>query len=335
MSNLFRLAGFVCALALVATAAEVPLKPASLILDTDIGNDIDDVLALAMVHALESRGEARLLAVTISKDNRASATAVKALNEFYCRPSIPIGLVRNGVSKESSGMLDVLARRRASEDVPDAADVLKRTLENQPDQSVIVVQIGFSTNLARLVASEDGQALVKKKVRLLTLMAGNFVESRPEFNIETDLDSARALLDRWPTEMIFSGYEVGMGIQHPVASIQHDFGYKPKHPVVEAWMQFGRGDQNRPSYDETAVLQAIRPDRGYFDLSGRGTVVLDARGATHFTPDPSGKCRYMILRSDQVSTIQQLEADLVSQPPLPQPARLRPARCEKHKSKAH
>ncbi|PSO77991.1 MAG: nucleoside hydrolase, partial [Cyanobacteria bacterium QH_8_48_120] len=35
-----------------------------------MGNDIDDALALAMLHAFESRQEAKLLAVTITKDNK-------------------------------------------------------------------------------------------------------------------------------------------------------------------------------------------------------------------------------------------------------------------------
>lgn len=37
--------------------------------DTDIGNDVDDVLALGMIHSLESRGLCRLLSVTITKDH--------------------------------------------------------------------------------------------------------------------------------------------------------------------------------------------------------------------------------------------------------------------------
>ena len=45
-------------------------QPARVIFDTDIGNDIDDGLAMAMLHSFESRGEIRLLAVTITKDNR-------------------------------------------------------------------------------------------------------------------------------------------------------------------------------------------------------------------------------------------------------------------------
>ena len=51
-------------------------EPVRLILDTDIGNDIDDALALALIHSLENRAEVRLLAVTITKDNRWSAPYV-------------------------------------------------------------------------------------------------------------------------------------------------------------------------------------------------------------------------------------------------------------------
>ncbi len=50
-------------------AKPVPLIPVPLIFDTDIGNDCDDVLALGMIHSLQTRGECELLAVTITKDH--------------------------------------------------------------------------------------------------------------------------------------------------------------------------------------------------------------------------------------------------------------------------
>ena len=45
-------------------------EPVPVIFDTDMGNDVDDAIALAMLHALESRGESKLLAVTVTKDGR-------------------------------------------------------------------------------------------------------------------------------------------------------------------------------------------------------------------------------------------------------------------------
>src|SRR6516225_8032497 len=54
----------VVALAAVCLAAA---QGAPVVFDTDMGNDVDDALALAVLHALESRGECRLIAVTITK----------------------------------------------------------------------------------------------------------------------------------------------------------------------------------------------------------------------------------------------------------------------------
>src|SRR5438270_9256297 len=64
MSRSFLLALIVVSLSARAVIAAEPVRP---ILDTDIGNDLDDALALAMIHALENRAEVRLLAGTITK----------------------------------------------------------------------------------------------------------------------------------------------------------------------------------------------------------------------------------------------------------------------------
>ncbi|MCL5745638.1 MAG: nucleoside hydrolase, partial [Acidobacteria bacterium] len=67
------------ALALPLAAAD----PVRVIFDTDMGNDIDDAVALAILHALESRGESKLLAVTITKDNPIAAPYVDIVITFY------------------------------------------------------------------------------------------------------------------------------------------------------------------------------------------------------------------------------------------------------------
>src|SRR5690348_18474923 len=92
----------------VFAAEAVPI-----IFDTDMGNDIDDALALAVLHALESRGECRLIAVTITKDNPWAAPYVDLVNTFYGRAHVPIGMVKgSGVTREDSQMIRVPATRR-------------------------------------------------------------------------------------------------------------------------------------------------------------------------------------------------------------------------------
>lgn len=135
--------------------------------DTDVGNDVDDALALAMIHALESRGEAKLLAVTITKDNRWAAPYVDLVNHFYGRGQVPIGVVKNGMTPADSPMIRIPAERKLPNDKlvyprrimdgrtsPEAVGLLRKTLAAEKDGSVVIVQVGFSTNLVRLLDSE-------------------------------------------------------------------------------------------------------------------------------------------------------------------------------------
>src|ERR1044071_6611116 len=96
----------------VSSISGFSATPVPIIFDTDIGNDIDDALALAMLHAFESRGEARLLAVTITKDNRWAAPYVDVVNTFYGRARIPVGVVKNGKTPEDSRMIRVPVERK-------------------------------------------------------------------------------------------------------------------------------------------------------------------------------------------------------------------------------
>src|ERR1017187_4912007 len=82
------------------------------IFDTDMGNDVDDALALAMLHALESRGECRLLGVTVTKDNPWAAVYVDLVDTFYGRGRIPVGMVKgSGVTPDNSKMIQAPAER--------------------------------------------------------------------------------------------------------------------------------------------------------------------------------------------------------------------------------
>lgn len=322
---------FLCALcgvlALFTSARTVrAAEPVRLILDTDMGNDIDDLFALAMIHALESRAEVRLLAVTITKDNRYAAPFISLIDTYYGRPQIPIGVVHNGKTPEDSPFLRILAENPAvyphgSSHFEEAVELLRQTLAAQPDHSVTIAQIGFSTNLARLLDSPGGRALVLKKVKLLCLMAGNFSEPQPEFNVYIDPDSAKVLFARWPTPMIFSPFDVGLKVTFPHTAITRDFNYDPQHPVPAAWRIYMAGKPpDRPNWDSTAVLEAIRPDRGYFELSGPGRVSLGPKSITNFKPDPEGNCRYLIIKPDQVERVRAVITTLVSGPPEARPS---------------
>ncbi len=314
-------------------------EPVRLIFDTDVCGDCDDVLALGMIHSLQSRGLCSLLAVTISVDNDQAAPFVDAVNTFYGRGTVPIGVVGKGGVVEKSKYLSMVEDKEtdgrfryphdllSSASAPTATDVLRATLAKQPDHSVVIAQVGFSTNLARLLDSPpdqhspfSGRELVERKVRLLSLMAGAFqpIETNKrflEYNVVKDVASARTLAARWPTAIVYSGFEIGIALPYPAISIERDYRYVKHHPLAEAYIRRNPPPHNRPTWDLTSVLYAVQPDRGYFDISPRGMVTVEPDGFTRFEPGSEGKHRYLILRPEQRLRILEALVQLSSQPP--------------------
>lgn len=292
--------------------------PVPVIFDTDMGNDVDDVMALAMLHSLESRGHCKLLAVTVTKDHPLAAAFVDAVNSFHGRPDIPIGVVRDGATKDE-GKFNGLANAsdngkaryphdlKSGDAAPEAVGLIRKILAGQADRSVVLVQVGFFTNFSRLLDSKadefsplGGEELIRKKVRLLSLMAGAFQpidgnDRYREYNVVQDIPAARQLAERWPTPRVWSGFEIGIAATYPHQSIEKDYEYVPHHPLKEAYYLYEPPPHDRPTWDPTSVLQAVLPDRGYFQLSGPGRVTVDGEGVTEFQPAPDGPDRHLIL----------------------------------------
>jgi len=332
---LFLRNSFRTVLILVLCCAFSMLRGASvrLIFDTDMGNDVDDAVALAMIHALESRGEAKLLAVTVTKDNRWAAPFIDAMDTFYGRSDVPIGVVRNGKTPEDSKMIRLPAERKRPDgqfvyprrlmdgrEAPEAVALLRRVLAKEKDGDVVIVQVGFSTNLARLldsppdsVSSLPGRDLVKRKVQLLSLMGGAFPQGQAEYNIKTDIPAARKLFDLWPTPIVASGFEVGESILYPATSIEKDYTYVQDHPLAEAYRDYMKMPYDRPMWDPSATLYAVHP--GYFTVSPRGRITVDDEGKTHFKPEAGGTHQYLLANPEQRTRALHAIVELARRPP--------------------
>jgi len=370
MGSCYRLvlaAALTVGLTSIPTFAEQPnVEPVRVIFDTDMDVDLDDALALAMLHTLADRGEVALLAVTVSTDDDWSVAYVDLVNTYFGRPRTPIGRVRGGVTRaavrrylpsddptwvrgyarEVSERMIPNGRRRFARHldparVPDAVTLLRRTLSAQPDHSVTMIQVGFSTNLARLLDSQadgvsplSGVELVRRKVRLLSAMAGDFRNpegGRDAFNVYLDVPSAHQLFEHWPTPVVLSGGEIGANVHYRGARIATDFLYDPHHPILEAYVYMdnfwrragavGNPYHDHASFDLTSVLVGVRPDRAYFDLSPVGLMHVLPDATLRFSPDPNGHHRYLILRPDQRARAQEAMEALVSQPPRQHQAR--------------
>jgi inosine-uridine nucleoside N-ribohydrolase len=313
-------------------AAEDPTR---IIFDTDMGNDIDDALALAELHAFETRGEARLLAVTITKDNPWAPVFVDLLNTYYGRPDIPIGIVKGGRTPDDGHYTRRVAEMRGRDgsllyprrltpetEVADAVLLLRKTLAAQPDHSVVIVQVGFSTNLARLLDSgpddssaQNGRGLAARKVRLVSIMGGEFRPGRePEYNIRIDVPAAQKLFREWPGAIVTSAFDIGETIRYAARNMDIDFRYAPHHPLNDGYQAYRPMPYDEPLWDPTAALFAVRPDDGYFSTSPPGTISVDDKGVTTFTPSPGGKHRYLIVDDSQRARVREAVSILVSEP---------------------
>ena len=130
------------------------------ILETDFTLDVDDVGALAVLHALADRGEVEFLAVSYNEVQRNAADAIRAVNAWYGRADLPVGVFQGPLEDpddEHSRYIDPLARMApAAGDaaVDSSLDVYRQALRAQPDGAVTIVSVGFPNNLYELLRRE-------------------------------------------------------------------------------------------------------------------------------------------------------------------------------------
>src|SRR5215831_17118159 len=70
-------------------------KDVPIILDTDIAPDYDDVGAMAVLHSLADRGEAKILATISCNTFETTAPTLSVLNTYFKRYDISIGVTKS------------------------------------------------------------------------------------------------------------------------------------------------------------------------------------------------------------------------------------------------
>ncbi len=278
--------------------------PVGVIFDTDLAADVDDVGAVAVLHALADAGEAEVLAMGISIKNPWSAPCLDALNTYFGRPDIPIGVPKGASiadpSKYARGVAEEFPHDlKSPDDAPDVVSVYRKALAAQPDASVVFVTVGFLTNAAALIDSGPdaqspltGAELIRRKVRRWVCMGGGF-PSGHEYNILKDAPASRKAIGAWPTPIAFSGFEIG-------EPIQTGAGLKatPRdNPVRRAYELFN-GLANRSSWDQTAVLYAVRGTEagpsGLWDVHEGGSIAVFPDGRDRWLDEPDRGHSYLV-----------------------------------------
>ncbi|MFD5296647.1 nucleoside hydrolase [Streptomyces mutabilis] len=264
------------------------------LLDTDIGSDVDDALALGV---LLGSPEARLRGVTTvygdtllrarlahrlaglaghdltvvpgTRETLSGKEVWWAGHEGKAFPDLDTEPVHDGIAAERFLAENVLAR-------PGAVDVMG---------------IAPLANIARAIAYDTG---FSSAVRTLYLMGGHFAsDPKAEHNIVSDVTAARAVFDSGiPT--VITGLEITTRVRigrDGIEAIRAAGGYgEALAREIDAWTGF-TGEGWSVPHDPITALSMLRPD---LYETRNGTVTVDDEGHTWFHPDPSGPARLVV-----------------------------------------
>lgn len=297
-----------CSVGIEKTQSDFSVAP-NVILDTDIGNSLDDLVALDILHHYCRQGKISLLAVMVNHDVPLAPQATDVFDTWYGAGQTPIGMVTDGV-KESHIWEDYApllcnceSYRRTITDysaLPDAVALYRKILAKSDDRSVTILSIGFLTNISRLLesgpdeySSLNGIDLVKKKVRSVVAMCGS--QNEAEYNVSYDISSARNVFGKLPVSMSIIPGETRM----PVLSeeIFEHTAWADLHPVALAYTTHDKEDMNM-CWDAVAGLAYVT---GFSDvtISDPYDAAINSIGIMELTANPNGNFRVLSLSSEQ------------------------------------
>lgn len=281
-------------------------NPVKIIFDTDLGSDYDDVGALAFLHAAADSGKAEILATMASNMYELTAPSIDLINTYFGRQNLPVGSPKTGGVTDISPYhwADTIVARyphtlKTTSEAPDAVKVFRKILADQPDTSVIVVTVGYLTNISNLLKSQPddisplaGKELIIRKVKRLVTMGGIFPDGGRSFNIFMDSAASEYVFKYWPGEIIFTGDDIGDRIKTGLRLINSDIKNSPVKDTYRIGMPLSGDTSGRMSWDQTAVLIGVYGTDGYFDTV-RGKITVSSDGSNTWENDPEGRHIYV------------------------------------------
>lgn len=310
--------------------------PVKLIFDTDFRTDVDDPGTLAMLHGLQNEGRVEILGVISTTAGPGVVGAIDAVNTYFARPGIPIGLIAaaratGGGDPYSPTLADTnrYPSAQANATAPGATALYRRLLDRAETNSVVIVVVGgqnaaYDLMISPANASGDGiahtgMALIQAKVTKLIVMGGNFADAAAtENNILRGVAAAQRVAATWPTPIVYSGWEVGRGVRTGKALTN-----PAVNPVAKAYEMFGGSGAvgtigDRDSWDQTAVLFAVvglsYNGTQLWTLSSPCDITFDNSGRTIKSPAPNAT-RFYLQKTLDDNAIASIISTLMTAPP--------------------
>jgi len=287
-------------------------KHIPVILETDMGNDIDDALAVALMFKAQDEGLLKVLAIGNHKKSDTATDFIDILSTFYGYPLTPIAksstpVVNNNARdytaavcrmKDSSGA-PLYKRSKKPSDILEPVSLFRKVLAKAPDHSVVVISLGFGTDLAALLESGPdkysklgGKELIARKVKFLSIMAGSYgPKIIPEFNVVNDILAMKKVFEQWPAPIVQNPFELGPRLRYPASVIESGFTWTDHHPVVDAYKDYRKMPYDRQTWDLLSVVYLLHPE--LFEESLKGNIMVDGAGFTHFSEKADGNAVWL------------------------------------------
>lgn len=311
--------------------------PTKLIMDTDMTTDVDDVVALCVAHKLQDNGDAEIVGVMHNTGLEQGVGVVSVINHFYGRDNIPIGAFKGDFNNPKGSMdrwvLDYSAGPyvfplikefdapiKSSTQVPEAVEVYRKVLAEQPDHSVVIASLGFLGNLAKLLESgpDDhsilcGKDLVALKVRELVVTGGRYPNSNL-MHYEWNFGGGcvwgspscphtprwtKTVVDGWPdtVPITFSGFELGAGVLTGGRMEQCAPEWNPCRQALELYKKADQNCPPRPSWDSITTLYAANGVERWGERHQGGYNLINGTdGANEWVDGPPTHQSYLALQ---------------------------------------
>ena len=219
----------------------------------------DSALALAMLYALQSKGECRMGSICVEGSGLGAASFCDIVYRFYApgppknaNEVLPPGFAITGkpdppMIKTALASQYVHSVKKIS-DTSQAESVIRNGVSLNAE-SVIILSAP-ATSLAKSLDITGARDLYKERVKKLVIVD-------PQ-----DSPAMRRVMNEFPAPIVIVGKDVGEALPYPATSIANDFAWaNGRHPVVDACI----ANSDIPSYDMAAVLHAMRPTSSLFE----------------------------------------------------------------------
>lgn len=241
-----------------------------IIIDTDIGSDIDDAFAVGL--ALRSP-EMDILGISSAwGDTRLRARLLSRFLKENGRGNIPVAL---GIERHLAGRADTVTQAAfaeggpAGQAYPNAVDFLLEQIRRHPGE-ITIVGIGPETNLA---AAIDRDITTFRKLKRVVLMGGSVYRGyslfnygkgpgpEPEWNILCDIQAAQKVFSSGVPLYVMPLDSTQIKLQELERAEIFKTGTALTDSLLMLYSQWSRGTGQTPTlFDAVAMAYAMHPE---------------------------------------------------------------------------